>query len=216
MDRGRRRSAGKAAGVALAVVAMAGGVTVTGTARADSADDHASATAIVAQLEHDGDASHAAVTAEAVGNAKNALERAVRMRAAGDEPHAKAADGLALEWAETGRDLAKAADAETKADELRKKAVDAQAQLERTRALVEEGIARVGRLKAELEEAGRAPHPDRVAVEVHDGEKPHGKNAHDAHDAHEAHGRKGAGKGGAGGTKPVAGEPRPSKTGGAP
>jgi hypothetical protein len=66
------------------------------------------------------------------------------------------------------RDLAKAADAETAAADLRHKAVAAQEQLERTRALVEEGIARVGRLQAELVEAEHAPRTDRVAVEVHD------------------------------------------------
>jgi hypothetical protein len=213
MDRGRRSGVTAAGCVAVGLAAAA--MTAAGSARADTADDHAAATAIVTQLEHDAVAAHAPVTAEAVGNAKNALERAVRMRAAGDEAHAKAADGLALEWAETGRDLAKAADAEGKADELRKKAVDAQAQLERTRALVDEGITRVGRLKAELEEAGRAPHPDHVAVEVHDGEKPHGKNARAGEKGHEAHGTKAGGKDG-GGAKPVAAEPKPTKTGGAP
>jgi hypothetical protein len=165
-------------------------------ARADSGDEHAAAMAIVMQLEHD--TWHAAVTAEAVAKAKDALERATRMRVAGDEAHAKAADGVALEWAETGRDLAKAADAEAASADLRKKAVDAQAQLERTRAMVEEGIARVGRLKAQLEEAQKNPRPDRVAVEAHEGDPPKKKDTH---------GKK---------VHPVAGEPKPGKTGGAP
>jgi hypothetical protein len=132
------------------------------------ADDHADAVALVAQLEHDG--AHGAVTADAVAKAKDALERAQRMRAAGDEAHAKAADGLALEWARAGRDLAKAVDAEQLAAELRRKAVDAQAQLERSRALVEEALASVGRLQAELDHEQATPHEPRVAVETHDGE----------------------------------------------
>ena len=118
------------------------------------ADDHADAVALVTQLEQDG--AHRAATADAVAKAKDALERAQRMRAAGDVAHAKAADGLALEWAQAGRDLAKA--------------VDAQAQLERSRALVEEALASVGRLQAELDHEQATPHEPRVAVETHDGE----------------------------------------------
>ncbi len=132
------------------------------------ADDHADAAGLVAQLEQD--AAHKGVTANALARAKDALERAQRMRAAGDEAHAKAADGLALEYAQTGRDLAKAVDAEQSAAELRRKAVDAQAQLERSRALVEEALARVGRLQAELDHEQATPHEPRVAVETHDGE----------------------------------------------
>jgi hypothetical protein len=147
-------------------MAAATALLVAATGGAQGGDDHATAQALVAQLEHD--AGHAAVTAEALANARAALERATRIRMTGDETHAKAADGLALEWAQVARDLAKAADAEAAAAELRRKAVDAQEQLERTRALVEEGIARVGRLQAELAEAERAPKADRTAVEVHD------------------------------------------------
>jgi hypothetical protein len=132
------------------------------------ADDHADAVALVAQLEQD--AAHRGVTADAVAKAKDALERAQRMRAAGDEAHAKAADGLALEWAQEGRDVAKAVDAELSAADLRRKAVDAQAQLERSRALVEEALASVGRLQAELEHEQTTTHEPRVAVETHDGE----------------------------------------------
>jgi hypothetical protein len=134
------------------------------------ADDHVDAAALVAQLEQDG--AHKSVTADAAAKARDALERAQRMRAAGDEAHAKAADGLALEWAQTGRDLAKAVDAEQAAAELRRKAVEAQAKLERSRALVEEALASVGRLQAELDHEQAAPHEPRVAVETHDGEPP--------------------------------------------
>src|SRR5579863_3888422 len=120
------------------------------TAAAQGTGEHAAAEALVHELEQD--TAHAAVTVDAVASARGALERATRLRAAGDEAHAKAADGLALEWAQTGRDLAKAADAESTAADMRRKAVDAQAQLERTRAQVEEGIAHVGRLQTQLHE----------------------------------------------------------------
>jgi hypothetical protein len=149
--------------VVSAVVAAAGGAAADG-------GDRAAAQALVTQIE--GDAAHKGVTADAIARAKDALERGARLRSTGDEAHARAADGLALEWAETARDIARAVDAEAAATERRRKAVEAQAQLERTRALVEEGIARVGRLKAELKEAERGPKDDRKAVEVHD-DSPH-------------------------------------------
>ncbi|HEY3815612.1 MAG TPA: hypothetical protein VGL81_00495 [Polyangiaceae bacterium] len=176
------------------------GLLATGSAGAQGADDHAAAEALVQQLEHD--SGHTVVTADAVASAKNALERATRLRAAGDEAHAKAADALALEWAQTGRDLAKAVDAEATATELRRKAVDAQAQLERTRAQVEEGIAHVGRLRAQLEEAEKAGKVDHVAVEVHEGDPPPPPR------------KKGAGKKGA--SSEGAKRPPKAATGGAP
>jgi len=145
---------------------MAAALTATVPARSQAGGEHLAAEALVLQMEHD--AAHAGMTADALADAKNALERATRLRAAGDETHARAADGLALEWAQTARDVTKAADAEARGAELRHKALDAQAQLERTRAQVEEGIAHVGRLRAQLEEAEAAGKLDRVAVEVHE------------------------------------------------
>ena len=168
-----RRSISGAGAVAVLCAALGAAAMVLGSAgvaSAQSADEHGAAAAIVAQLEHD--AVHAAVTTEAIASAKAALERATRLRSAGDEAHAKAADGLALEWAETGRDLSRAADAEARATELRHKAVDAQAQLERTRALVEEGITRIGRLQTQLADAEKTARPDRVAIELHAGDGP--------------------------------------------
>ena len=173
------------------------GLLATGPAAAQTAGDHAAAEALVQQLEQD--TGHAVVTSDAVASAKGALERATRLRAAGDEAHAKAADGLALEWAQTGRDLAKAADAEATATELRRKAVEAQAQLERTRAQVEEGIAHVGRLRTQLQDAEKAGKVDRAAVEMHEGDPPPPR-------------KKGAGKKG-----PAPDGKKPAKaTGGAP
>jgi hypothetical protein len=144
---------------ALAVAAAMCALSGATDSLAQGTDDHAVATAIVLKLEQE--ASEAPVIATAVGRAKEALQRATQLRGAGDEAHAKAADGLAREWAETAHDLARAADAERTASELRRKAVDAQARLERSRALVEEAIARAGRLRAELEASSRAATKDR-------------------------------------------------------
>jgi len=135
-------------------------------------DDHALAQGIVDELGRD--AAHREIVTEPVEQARQALERAVRLRAVGDERHARAADGLAREWAEVARDLVRAADAETQAADVRRKALDEQVQLERTRALVDEEIARIGRLQAELATAQRAPSgdvkADRHAVETHAGD----------------------------------------------
>jgi len=155
-----------------------------GKVYADS-DDRTVAEALVSQLDrlaHDAPA-RARITAEALSRTSEALERGTRLRGAGDEAHAKTADGLAREWAETGRDLVRAAEAESAAADLRRKAMNEQAQVGRARALVEEGIARVGRLRAQIDEANgasadkastgnnKADKADkkRTAVEVHDG-----------------------------------------------
>ena len=152
--------------VACACLGALWAVTSTvGAARAQG-DDRTAAEALVAPTDKAAEKSPPPpVTAEAMTRAREALEQGTRLRAAGDEAHAKAADGLAREWAETARDLALAAAAEKQADERRHQALEAQARLERTRALVEDGIARLGRIRAELDAA-----PSKVAVEVHEGE----------------------------------------------
>jgi hypothetical protein len=136
-------------------------------ALAQPPEDKVVAETLVKQLDQD--AAHHTVIADALKQARDAIEKATRMRAGGDEGHAKAADGLAREWAETARDLALAAAAESSAADLRQKALDARARLERDRALVEEGIARVGRLTTELSHAEKPEKRERVAVEVHEG-----------------------------------------------
>jgi hypothetical protein len=147
---------------------------ILGPSHSARADDRASAQAIVAELE--GDPARATSVAEALGQARDAIERGTRMRASGDEAHAKAADGLALEWAETARDVARAVDVEKTAADLRRKVIAEQAQIQRARALIEEGIVRVGRLRKELEDSSarvRSPRDaveGRTAVEVHEGD----------------------------------------------
>jgi len=145
--------------LALAVAAGSCALAAAISSVAQGSDDHAVASALVLKLEQD--SGQASVIATSIAGAKQALERATKLRSSGDERHAKTADGLAREWAETARDLARAADAEAKASELRRKAVDAQAKLERSRALVEEAIARAGRLRSELEAASRGASKDK-------------------------------------------------------
>jgi hypothetical protein len=110
-------------------------------------DDRAIAQSLIQPLLEGGPVR---VSAEEVARAKEALDRANRLHIAGDEAHARAADGLAREWAEAARDLELAVAAEKMAAERRREAMRAEAQLQRTRTLVEEGIARVGRVEAKL------------------------------------------------------------------
>ena len=139
------------------------------------ADDGGTARGIV--LELGADTAHATLVAEPLARAREALERATRLRESGDEVRAKAADGLALEWAETAKDLTHAADAERMAADRRRDALAKQAQVERARALVEADLAHVGRLRKEIEDAAgvgrlRGADADRTAVEAHDGQAP--------------------------------------------
>jgi hypothetical protein len=124
----------------------------------------------IAQLESD--AAQQAIVAAALGHAREALERATRLHAVHDEDHAAAADALALEWASLGRDLVRAADAESTAAEARRKATEAQAQLERSKALVETALARVGRLETEIAQAQGSNGTERTAVESHASPQP--------------------------------------------
>jgi hypothetical protein len=117
------------------------------------ADEQRTTGAILDGLERE--PAKRAVTVDQVKRAKDAMERAARMRSAGDETHARQADLLAREWAEAGEDLARAAEAEAKAAAARRGAIDAGAQADRERALLEEGIARNGRLRALLEQTTR-------------------------------------------------------------
>jgi len=86
-------------------------------------------------------------------HAKESLERAHGARAAGDAAHARMLDGLALEYAESARELLRAAAAEQAAASAADKAREASVRAERARALLEETQARRGRADAELEKA---------------------------------------------------------------
>ena len=150
MPLGRRSLRFALAGLTITALATLTALSATLVARAD---ERASVESTLVEIERD--AAHKAVTAELVAHAREALERATRLRTAGDETHAKLADGLAREHAEAARDLARAIDAEEKAANARRAAIDAGAQVERERALLEEGIAQNGRLRAALDELER-------------------------------------------------------------
>ena len=121
-----------------------------GVAAAASAgpDDRAAAEAVLKEL----DASPKKDAAgELIAKAKAALDRSARLRAAGDEAHAKIADSVARTWAEAARDIVRAVAIEEKAHEARRAATDAGAIADRERALLEEAIAQSGRLRAQLD-----------------------------------------------------------------
>jgi len=100
---------------------------------------------------------NAKLAAESLANADAVLKRADDARAAGDHEHAALLEAVALEWAQTGRDLVRAARAETEADELAKQAADVEERLVRARALLEQTVARRGRAQARLEALEASP-----------------------------------------------------------
>jgi len=87
----------------------------------------------------------------AIASAKKMLDKAAQLRALNDAPRAELAEDVALEWAETARDLVAAVEDERSADEQGKAAVAMTTKAERARQLLEEAIARRGRLQAELD-----------------------------------------------------------------
>ena len=113
-----------------------------------SADDRSAAEQGVAELEKD--AHQKELCADPIAKAKAALERGTRMRAGGDDRHAKLADGLALDWTRVAQELARADALETRAQNSRTLATDAGARVERERATLEQQLAENGRLQAEL------------------------------------------------------------------
>ncbi len=112
------------------------------------ADDRATVEQGIAEIEKDPHEKE--LCADPLEKAKAAQERAKRMRVAGDEPHAKLADGLALEWLHVAQELARADALETHAHDARSLASDAGAHVERERATLEQQLAENGRLQAEL------------------------------------------------------------------
>lgn len=109
------------------------------------------------------------VVEEPLRHARKALQRAHGARTAGDTAHARMLDGLALEWAETARDLLRAAAAEQEALATAKKARELGVQVERARALLEETQARRGRAAADLERVeGEAKEAGKKAAATED------------------------------------------------
>ncbi len=125
-----------------AFVAILGGLALA------AGDDRASAESAIADLEKDPHTKE--LCADPIEKSRTALERAHRMRVAGDDKHARLAEGLALEWANVAKELARADAIETRAAATRTTAADAGAGVERERATLEQQLAENGRLQAEL------------------------------------------------------------------
>ena len=136
----------------LAILVLAGVAALGISTRAAGPDDRSTAEATLREVEG---SPRREVGAEMITRAKVALDRSTKLRAAGDEAHAKMADALARTWAEAARDVVRAAETEEKAATLRRNATDAGAIADRERALLEEGIAQSGRLRAQLESLDR-------------------------------------------------------------
>lgn len=141
----RTKNAVRARLAALATVVLVGGLAWAAMA-ADG--EREAATRLLAQVEA---SPHKAAASELTARAKDATARAEKLRSAGDESHAKLADGLAKRWAEAALDVVKAVEAEERARTTRLAAADAGAAAERERALLEEGVAQKGRLRAQLD-----------------------------------------------------------------
>jgi colicin import membrane protein len=134
------------------VTLLALGIPLASSALGEPASDKVVTEQILATINTAaGSSSAAAVTRAPVEEAKRALERASGARRSGDVHHAELLEGLAREWAETARDLVRAASVEADAGTLELAAAEAGVQAERARSLLEEAVARRGRGEAELE-----------------------------------------------------------------
>lgn len=121
---------------------------------AGGGDDRAAAEAALVEVDRAAPEARA-LASELVARARDAQGRAAKLRASGDEAHARVADGLARTWAEAARDTLRAVALEGRANAERAAANDAGTQAERERALLEEGVAQTGRLRAQLEAVSR-------------------------------------------------------------
>lgn len=99
------------------------------------------------------------VASEALARARAALQRAERMRAAGDEPHARLNEAVAAAFVDAAVALVAARTAQDASTEAQTKLLAAKARLERERALAEEAMMRKGQLEAQLEQTMQAKSP---------------------------------------------------------
>jgi hypothetical protein len=117
-------------------------------ALAAGADDRSQTEAGIASLESNPHTKE--LCSDLIAKARLALERGRRMRTAGDDRHARGAEGLAREWVRVAQELARADEIESNAASARTLAADAGAHVERERATLEQQLAENGRLQAEL------------------------------------------------------------------
>lgn len=125
----------------------------TGALAAAPGDDRASTEAVLAEIER---SPRKDVAGELVARSRAAQGRAAKLRASGDEAHARLADAVGRRWADAARDVTRAAMVEQSAAAARLAATDAGALADRERALLEEAIAQSGRLRAQIEAAERS------------------------------------------------------------
>jgi hypothetical protein len=123
-----------------------------GVAAAAATDDRATTEAVLREVSA---SPKKDIAAEMIARSRGALDRAAKLRASGDEAHARLADGLARTWAEAARDVVRASEVEERAHAARRAATDAGVIAERERALLEEGIAQSGRVRAQLDAVER-------------------------------------------------------------
>jgi hypothetical protein len=142
-------------GIVLVLALSGASLLAVARAMAEPASDQAVTAQILADLAR-APAGQAQLVKEPAAEAKQALERAAGARRSGDVRHAEQLEGLAREWAETARDLIRAARAEADAGALETAAADAGVQAERARALLEESLARRGEAAAQLEQLSLA------------------------------------------------------------
>jgi hypothetical protein len=99
------------------------------------------------------DAAVSRVVAAPLAKARSALERSRGARAAGDTPHSRMLDALALQWIARARDLERATAVEAVLATNASRARDSATKAERARALLAETQSRKERTAAELQRA---------------------------------------------------------------
>jgi len=106
-----------------------------------------------------------------LSEALRAAERARGARAAGDGLHGGMLERLARQWIDAGKAVLEAVAIEERAAEAAAEAQQLTTKLERAEALLVEQQARLGRLKAEIEEAGAAVDDDKAAAAESEAER---------------------------------------------
>jgi len=88
----------------------------------------------------------------ALEQTRRALDRADQAKAAGDTITARHLEGLAREWADMARDILRASEAESRADQNQLAAVSASASARRTQAMIDTLASRRSRAEGELQQ----------------------------------------------------------------
>lgn len=116
------------------------------------------ARSLIVQLEANAEAR--VLTAAPVGRAKLALSQAATATAA----RVARLEDIALEWAEVGRDLVRASEAERASDGLEQRASALATEIAGMRAAVEQAMARVGRARSDVKGLEAVAPPAGAAV----------------------------------------------------